>query len=223
MVRVRWLGHAFFEFDFGRSVVLVDPFVTGNPKCPESIENITRADVVCVTHDHHDHLGDAVEICKRTKAAFVGIYELGVYAERQGVGEVVGMNIGGTVRVRDIEVTMTRALHSCERGSPAGFVLGNDEIKIYHAGDTGLFSDMKLIGELYSPSVACLPIGSYYTMGPVEAAVATELLKPRTVIPMHYGTFPVLEPSPQRFAEELRRRGMADRLLVLEPGEAREL
>jgi len=223
MVRVRWFGHAAFEFELEGRVVLVDPFITGNPRCPVTVEDIARADIVCVTHDHHDHLGDAIEICKRTGAAFVGIYELGVYAESQGVREAVGMNVGGTARVRDVEVTMTKAFHSSERGSPVGFVFGIEDFKVYHAGDTGLFGDMRLIGELYRPAVACLPIGGYYTMGPVEAAVATELIKPRVVIPMHYGTFPVLEPSVERFAAELRKRGLGDKLVVLKPGEFKEL
>ncbi len=223
MVRVRWFGHAAFEFDFDGKVVLIDPFLTGNPRAPIRADDITKADVVCVTHDHHDHLGDAIEICKRTGAAFVGIYEVGVFAESQGVKEAVGMNIGGTVNIRGIDVTMVQAFHSAERGFPAGFVVGLPDFKIYHAGDTGLFRDMKLIGDLYRPAVACLPIGGYYTMGPVEAAMAAELINPRKVIPMHYKTFPVLEPSADRFVEEMRKKGLENRVLVLEPGETREL
>jgi L-ascorbate metabolism protein UlaG (beta-lactamase superfamily) len=165
-------------------------------------------------------LGDSIDICKRTGAVFVGIYELGVYAEAEGVKEVVAMNIGGTTRVKGIDITMVPAIHSSTRGSPTGFVIRAGGASIYHAGDTALFSDMRTIGKLYEPDVACLPTGGYYVMGPREAAEAAELIASRAVIPTHYMTFPVLEQSADRFVEIMRKKGLGKRVVVLRPGES---
>jgi len=222
MVTVRWLGHAGFEFDFNGKKLLVDPFITGNPKCPIKVTDIREADVVCVTHDHQDHFGDAIEICMKTGATFVGVFELGTYAESSGVKNVVSMNIGATVEVGDLEISMVPAFHSSTRGPPVGFVFGRRDFKVYHAGDTGLFSDMRLIGKLYKPKIVCLPIGGYYTMGPREAAEAAQMISAEVVIPMHYGTFPVLQQSAEEFLKTMREKGMEKQVSIMTPGESRD-
>jgi L-ascorbate metabolism protein UlaG (beta-lactamase superfamily) len=139
---IRWLGHSAFEIQLMNRIVLIDPWLNGNPKAPMSASDIKRADIVCVTHDHSDHLGDAFDICKRTGATFVGVHELSVYAQEKDGEQTVGINIGGTVDVKGIAISMVRAFHSCTRGAPAGFVLKGEGKAIYHAGDTGLFGDM---------------------------------------------------------------------------------
>ena len=223
MGTIRWLGHSAFEIQLMNRIVLIDPWLNGNPKAPMSASDIRRADVVCVTHDHSDHLGDAFDICKRTGATFVGVHELSVYAQEKGVEETVGINIGGTVDLTGIAISMVRAFHSCTRGAPAGFVLKGEGKAIYHAGDTGLFGDMQLIGEIHRPDVALIPIGGYYTMGDREAAEAVKLIKPAVVIPMHYRTFPVLASSANSFTKIVRERIPEVKVVVLEPGEAYQL
>ncbi|RLI30317.1 MAG: metal-dependent hydrolase [Candidatus Hecatellales archaeon] len=220
MARVRWLGHACFEIQLGQTVILVDPWLEGNPQAPLKPSDLSKVDLVCVTHDHGDHLGDAFEICKRTGASFLATYELGVQAEQQGVSNVLGINIGGTVKVKDVEVTMVHAFHTAGRGAPTGFILKGEGKTVYHAGDTGLFGDMKLIGDLYQPYLALIPIGGYYTMGPREAVEAVKLLKPKVVIPMHYGSLPVLEPSAEKFVDLASREKLPAEIVVLKPGES---
>ncbi|MCS7131382.1 MAG: metal-dependent hydrolase [Hadesarchaea archaeon] len=219
---IKWLGHSAFEISIDNKIMLIDPFLTGNPKATIKASEIQRVDIVCVTHDHHDHLGDSIELCRRLKATFVGIYELGVYAQREGIDDVVAMNIGATVQVKGFKISMVPAFHSANRGAPVGFVVESGGIKIYHAGDTALFGDMQMIGRIYSPDVALLPIGGYYTMGPVEAVEAARFISPKVVIPMHYLTFPVLEQSAERFVRLLEDRVPHVRAVVLKPGEIYE-
>jgi len=221
--RIKWLGHSAFEIQLMNISVLIDPWLDGNPTAPVRASEIKKADIVCVTHDHSDHLGDAFDICKRTGATLVSVHELSVYAQDNGVEETVGINIGGTVDVKGIETSMVQALHSCTRGAPAGFVLKGEGKTIYHAGDTGLFGDMRLIGEIHRPDVALIPIGGYYTMGGSEAAEAVRLIKPSVVIPMHYQTFPVLAPSAKGFTKIVRETLPEVRVVVLKPGEAYQL
>ena len=223
MGRIRWLGHSAFEIELANKILLIDPWLTGNPLATMNASDIKKADVVCVTHDHGDHLGDAIEICKRTGATFVGIYELGVFAEENGVKDVVGINIGGTVDVKGVRITMVQAFHSSTRGAPTGFVIKAEGKTIYHTGDTGLFGDMRLIGEIYSPDVALIPIGDYYTMGPREAAEAMKLIKPAVVIPMHYQTLPVLSPSAEDFIKFVEEKAPEVKVVALKPGEAYQL
>ena len=220
MVEIKWLGHAAFEMKMADKILLIDPWLEGNPKACKKVEDLKKVDIVCVTHDHGDHLGDAVKICKQTGATFVGIYELSVYAEEQGVKDVVGINIGGTAEVKGVKITMIQAFHSASRGAPVGFIINADGKAIYHTGDTSLFGDMRLIGEIYRPHVALIPIGGYYTMGPVEAAMAVELIKPNVVIPMHYQTFPVLAPSAEEFRKAVKERTPSVMVVVLKPGES---
>jgi len=215
-----WLGHSGFEIELANRILFIDPWLTGNPLAAMRASDIKKADIVCVTHDHGDHLGDAVKICKKTGATFVGIHELGVFAEENRVKEVVGINIGGTVDVKGVSISMVQAFHSSSRGAPTGFVIKAEGKTIYHAGDTGLFGDMRLIGEIHRPDVALIPIGGYYTMGPREAAEAVKLIKPAVVIPMHYQTFPVLEPSAESFIKIVKEKTPEVRVVALKPGEA---
>jgi L-ascorbate metabolism protein UlaG (beta-lactamase superfamily) len=220
MGSLRWLSHAAFEISSEGRVILIDPFLNENPLAPLKASDVSKADIVCVTHDHHDHLGDAIEICKKTGATFVGIAELSQYAQSTGVKNVVGMNIGGTAEIKGTKITMVPAFHSAGRGAPAGFVIAVGRSRIYHAGDTSLFHDMRTIGELYRPKIACLPVGGHYTMGPLEAAEAVRLIMPEVVIPMHYGTFPVLAPSADEFVSMLKEKGFGGKVVVLKPGES---
>ncbi len=228
MVKITWLGHAAFLIE-GSKTVLIDPFITGNPASPVKPQDL-KPDVIAVTHGHGDHVGDTVEIAKANNCPVVCIHELSRILADAGA-ESVGMNIGGTAVVNDVAFTMTPALHSADveaggkiisAGCAAGFVVGLDGVKIYHAGDTGVFYDMKLIGELYEPDVALLPVGDWYTMGPKEAAKAVELIKPKVVIPMHYGTFPVISGSPEEFSRLVEECCPEVKVVVLKPGESFE-
>jgi len=220
MVKVTFLGHAAFMIE-GSKVVLIDPFITGNPKSPlKGVEDIKRADVVIVTHDHGDHgFDDAVEICKKTGAYFVSQYELVV---KSGLDRVEPMSIGGFVNVggMGVEVAFTPAFHTAGLGDPAGVIVKIDGKTIYHAGDTGLFYDMKLIGELYRPDIAILPIGSRFTMDVLQAAKAVEFISPKYVIPMHYNTFDLIKADPKEFE---RLVGDKAKVIILNPGESFEI
>lgn len=221
---VRYYGHSFFEIHFTglddvEKVVLIDPWVE-NPLSPVKIEDFTgrRIDYILVTHDHGDHLGNAIELARATEAPIVGIYEIASYAEEQGV-RGIGGNIGGVLGIRDLEVVLTPANHSSRRGVPVGFVIRGRDLGVYHAGDTGLFSEMSLIHELYDPDIAMIPIGGHFTMGIREAVKAVELLKPRIVIPMHYDTFPVIRADPYEFKKLVEER-VDVKVIVLKPGES---
>lgn len=211
-IKLTWLGHATFRIQTpAGKTILVDPWVMGNPMCPESEKNIKKVDVMLCTHGHFDHIGDAVEIAKKHSPTVVGIPELVGWLEKKGVKNTAMMNKGGTQSVGDIRVTMVHADHSCGitdgdqtvyGGEACGYVIQFDNgVKIYHAGDTNVFGDMKIIHDLYNPEIAMLPIGDHFTMSPREAAYGVGLLKPKTVIPMHFGTFPVLTGRPSELAK----------------------
>jgi len=222
-VALTWLGHASFRFDTpGGKRVYVDPFLD-NPKCPDSEKDPERIDILALTHGHSDHVGSSVDLINRFKPTVVGILELVGWLGAQGaeVGEMPGTNKGGTRDVDGLKFTMTDAKHSSSGpngeylGEPAGFVVeAENGTKLYFAGDTCVFGDMQLIGRIYQPDVAILPIGDHFTMGPREAAVALELLGVSRCIPCHYGTFPLLTGTP----DELRRLTDVE-LAVIEPGE----
>jgi len=222
MAKITWFGHAAFQIELAGKTVLVDPWLDGNPTSPIKASEIGKADIVYVTHDHGDHLGDAIAICKRTGAAFVSTFELGNYASENGVKNVVGLNIGGCVEVKGLKLHMVQAFHTSSKGAPTGVVVEGEGKTVYHAGDTGLFMDMKLIGQLYKPDLALLPIGGYYTMGALEAAEAVKLLKPKAVIPMHYKTFPVLAQSADEFVEKVKKKALKVKVVVLNPGQSYE-
>ena len=221
-IKLTWLGHATFRVETpGGKIILIDPWVMGNPMCPEKEKSVKKVDVMLCTHGHFDHIGDAVEICKKHHPKVVGIPELCGWLEKKGVKRTAEMNKGGTQTVDDIKVTMVHADHSCGikdgdelvyGGEACGYVVEfANGVKIYHAGDTNVFGDMQIIRELYAPDIAMIPIGDHYTMGPREAAYACKLLKPKMVIPMHFGTFPVLTGRPsqlQKLAPDVEVREM---------------
>jgi L-ascorbate metabolism protein UlaG (beta-lactamase superfamily) len=224
-VKIRWLGHSGFSIRDGKTA-LIDPWLEGNPKAPGGVDTAPKADLLLLTHDHFDHAGDAVALARKTGALVVGIFELAGDLKAKGVPESqllhggIGMNVGGTVSVLGFEITMTEARHSCTLGSPVGYVLKTPSgVTIYHSGDTGIFAGMSLIGELHPIDVAILPIGSVFTMDHRQAAKACALLRAKVVIPMHYMTFPILEPTADRFVAELKRVSPGTRPIVLAPGE----
>jgi L-ascorbate metabolism protein UlaG (beta-lactamase superfamily) len=187
------------------------------------ISEITQADVVYVTHDHGDHLGDAFEICKRTGATFVATFELAADAEENDVKNVVGLNIGGSVEIGGVKFYVTQAFHTAGKGAPTGVIIEAEGKTIYHAGDTALFGDMGLLGELYRLDLAMVPIGGYYTMGAREAVEAVKMLKPKVAIPMHYKTFPVLAQSPDDFVKLIKEKTPEVKVVVLNLGESYQL
>jgi len=226
-MKITWLGHAAFLVE-GKNRILIDPFITGNPTAPCKAEEI-QCDIICVTHGHGDHLGDAIPIAKKNHVPIVAIHEIARYVEKQGV-EGIGLNMGGSVKHNDTKFTMVQAWHSSgidasgfgfSGGDPAGFVI-RDEKTIYHAGDTCLFSDMKLIGELYKPEIAMLPIGDRFTMGPDHAAKAAAWIKPEIVIPMHYNTFPLVKQNPYEF-KSLVETICDSEVMICEPGKTLEV
>ncbi|WP_406661273.1 metal-dependent hydrolase [Methanolobus sp. ZRKC3] len=219
-VRLTWLGHSCFEI-FSGKVILIDPFIDENPVATVSASELDP-DIIAVTHGHSDHLGDTVEIAKRTGCTVVCIHEVSQYLKSKGI-QTIGMNIGGTVKVDDISFTMTDARHSSsidesewsfDGGRAAGFVITINDISIYHAGDTGLFRDMELISELYKPDVAIVPIGGRYTMDVRDAAVAVRMLQPKLAIPMHYNTFEQIEQDPIIFRDLVKTMSNADVLIM---------
>lgn len=208
--------------------MLIDPFFTGNSTAVVSPDKVD-CDIICVTHGHGDHLGDAVQIARRTGAVVASILEMSNYLERTGV-KAVGFNLGGTVKIRNTSITMVPAFHSSSIGAPglefsaamaAGMVIDSGKT-VYHAGDTCVFGDMKLIGEMYKPQVALLPIGGFFTMDPEQAAMAVKLIKPKIAIPMHYNTWPPIVQDPKEFAK-LVQKSSKTKVVVLKPGECLEV
>jgi len=215
-MKLRYLGHSAVRIE-GRKTVLIDPFLKDNPMATEKPKDITQADVIVVTHDHADHLGDAFAIAKKTGAVIVSQHEIAVAAQAKGL-VAEGMNIGGPVTANGVRIWLTPAFHTSASGAPTGCVVEMPNGKrIYHAGDTGLFSDMALIGELLKPDAACLPIGGRYTMDAAQAARAVDFLKAPVVIPIHYNTWPPIEADPQEFK---RLVGNKAQVVILNPGEA---
>lgn len=223
MIQITWLGHAAFEIQFETGEVLVlDPWITGNPAYPAGYE-IKRADAIAVSHGHFDHVADLVQLAKKFDSKVVGIFEITSWAGSKGVKNTVGMNKGGTVDLGFVKLTMTHALHSSSiqdgdytlyGGEAAGYILTfKDGRRAYFAGDTAIFSDMKLYGEIYHPEMAFLPVGDHFTMGPEEAAHAGRMLGVKEIIPMHYGTFPLLTGHPEELEKKLAGSGIRVRTL----------
>jgi L-ascorbate metabolism protein UlaG (beta-lactamase superfamily) len=220
-----WLGHASFRLDTpGGKRIYVDPFLTDNPKCPDGEKEPERIDVIALTHGHSDHVGDAVALSKKhSPEAVVAMIELKRWLGEQGakLDDLSGSNKGGTVEAAGCKFTLVNALHSSSSdegdylGEAAGIVIEVEGgKKVYFAGDTCVFGDMQLIGRIYSPDVAVLPIGDHFTMGPKEAAVALELLGTKRCLPCHYGTWPMLTGTP----EELRELASGVEIEAIEPG-----
>jgi L-ascorbate metabolism protein UlaG (beta-lactamase superfamily) len=226
-MKITMLGHSAFLLE-GKDRVLVDPFLTGNPMASTSADEVD-CDIICVTHGHSDHLGDAVDIARRTGAVIASIIELSNWLEKTGV-KSVGFNMGGTAVIKNTKVTMVPAFHSSSIGAPGlefsaamavGMVIDSGKV-VYHAGDTCVFGDMRLIRELYKPDVALLPIGGFFTMDPKQAAMATALISPKIAIPMHYGTWPLIEQDPKEF-ERLAKKSSKAKIVILKPGESLEV
>ena len=225
-IRLTWLGHSTFRIETPEGKTFyIDPWIAGNPMCPDSEKNVKKADALICTHGHFDHIADAVDVAKKHGSTVVGIFELCLWMEKKGVKAIAPMNKGGTQTVADVKVTMVHAVHSCGiqdgdqivyGGEACGYVLEfSNGVKIYHAGDTAAFSDMAIIRELYAPKIAMLPIGDHFVMSPREAAHACKLLKPETVIPMHFGTFPILTGRPS----ELQQLAPEVRVVEFKPGQ----
>lgn len=225
-VSVKWYGHSNFQIFCDGLSVLVDPFFTHNPSCPVTWSAAGKPDVVLVTHDHGDHVGDAVEICKTTNATCCCVVGTGERLVKAGLPEAclpagMGFGIGGGIEVKGIRITMTQAFHSSDSGVPVGFVVTMpDGFTFYHAGDTGIFSSMELIGSLYPLDLALLPVGGFFTMDGLQAAHAARLLRPKAAIPMHWGTFPVLAPDPSSFESHLAAVAPGVRFVGMKPGDA---
>lgn len=218
-MRLTWIGHSCFLLDGSRKVLL-DPFLPEGGSLP-------KMDIVALTHGHDDHTNEIFHL----RGKIVAINETAKILKRHGLNDVVGMNIGGTITVEGVTLTMTPAVHSgglelegeiLYGGGAAGYVIGMDGLHIYHAGDTALFSDMQLIGELYRPDVALLPIGGYFTMGTNEAMIAARFVGAPLVIPMHYSTWPKIKQDPVAFKNAIERTTDL-RVIVLETGESIEL
>jgi L-ascorbate metabolism protein UlaG (beta-lactamase superfamily) len=225
---ITWLGHAAFVITTpGGKRIVTDPWLEGNPMCPPDRKRIDKADLILLSHGHSDHSGDIVAVSRATNAPILVVHELSLWLQLKGLQNVQGMGIGGTVSVAGLEVTMTPAVHTSSvmegddiiyLGEPAGFVVRMENGQaFYFAGDTALFGDMRLIAEMHKPDIAFLPIGDHYTMGPDAAARACRLLGVRQVVPMHYGTFPILTGTPERLKHLVEPHGVD--VLVLKPGE----
>lgn len=231
-VEITWLGHSAFRIRSANQIFYLDPFLTSNPLCPENEKNPQKADFILLTHGHSDHTGDVVALAQRSAAKVLCVFELGRWLTQQGIpeGRIVLGNKGGTADLGGAMVTMVHADHSSSiegpdgrslyLGEAAGFVIQFPQgLRAYFAGDTAVFGDMRLIGEIYRPQVAFLPIGDSFTMGPLEAAHACRLLGVANVVPCHFGTWPILTGTPAELRRYLQEAGTPCEVLELKPGQ----
>lgn len=224
MIRLIYLGHSCFILTNGQETLILDPYINGNPGVGDLTPESIQADYVLVSHAHADHLGDAVDICTRNDAVLISTYEVGNLCRSQGVTRFHTGHVGGRGNFPFGYLRFTPALHGAgvAGGLACGFYLNYHRVGIYFAGDTALFSDMALLGKLEKIDYALLPIGDNYTMGPADAALAVEMLKPKVVVPMHYNTFELIRQDPHLFKAAVEERGLAA-VEVLEPGQHLEL
>jgi L-ascorbate metabolism protein UlaG (beta-lactamase superfamily) len=222
-----YAGHSAVFLTNSTYTIAIDPWLSANPLCPEELKEPARIDLIIATHGHGDHADEVPSLAKRYGAKVLANYELGVLFKSMGVpeGSVIPANKGGTIVVNGLAITLTQAFHSSSfvtadgpqyAGEPCGVVVRSQRESIYHAGDTVVFSDMKYIKELYSPSVALFPIGDCFTMGPREAALAADLINADISIPIHYGTFPLLTGKPEQFEAACREKGL--QAMTIKPG-----
>ena len=222
-VKLTWLGHACWKIENTKSTLLIDPFLSGNPVAPITAEQV-KPDFILVSHGHGDHLGDTVNIAKRTGATVLSNFEIANYCESQGC-KAHPLHIGGSREFPFGRLKLTIAHHGSSfpdgryAGNPAGFLITLGKIKIYDAGDTGLFYDMKLIGE-DGIDVAMLPIGDNFTMGPEDAVRAAKLIKPKVLLPMHYNTFELIAQDSKSFASQMKKALPRTKVVLLKPGES---
>jgi L-ascorbate metabolism protein UlaG (beta-lactamase superfamily) len=229
--RITYLGHATFRLTTaGGEQIIIDPFLQDNPQTPEDMKQVGELDTILITHGHFDHFSDVLPLAGQTGATTVSNFEIFAYLQSQGVENAMPIQKGGTAQVGGIRVTATHAFHSSSiqlddgssiyAGEPLGYVIEFESgFKLYHAGDTAVFGDMRLIGELYHPELALLPIGNQVVMSPFEAAHAARLLGVRHVVPIHYGTFPFLPGTPEEFKEHASRIAPDANVHVMQPGD----
>jgi L-ascorbate metabolism protein UlaG (beta-lactamase superfamily) len=226
---VTWLGHATVHIATAKGTsILIDPFIEQNPKFPKDYKLPDKIDLILATHGHGDHVADLIPVATKHSATVVGMVELMGWAQSKGVKKTVGMNLGGSWRQEDVTISLVEAKHSSGvddgdqtvyAGEPTGFVITVENGPVlYHAGDTCAFLDMQLIRDLYQPQFAMLPIGDHYTMGPKGAAMAAKYLGVASVLPIHYGTFPVLTGTPEELAKLLGGSGIT--VTAIAPGES---
>jgi L-ascorbate metabolism protein UlaG (beta-lactamase superfamily) len=225
--KIKWISHAAFQITSGKGkVIYIDPWLD-NPLSNSKLDDVQEATLVLVTHDHFDHVGQAAEIVKKTGGLLVANVETArrLKSETQIPDDKVcyfgyGMNIGGSLVYEGVTLIMTQAFHSTATGAPCGYIIRlEDGTTLYHAGDTGIFDSMKTFAELYKIDIALLPIGSVFTMDPLQAARATKMIAPKKVIPMHYKTFPILVQDPKEFMDLVKKEAPKTEVVALKPGE----
>ena len=228
-VKITWLGHATTLIEYDGKRILIDPWLGGNPAVPDDWKHLDRLDLMLITHGHFDHMGDAVPVAKQTNPDVIAIFEIAQYLMSKGIEKVTDVNKGGTVTWNDIQITLVDAVHSSGitdgdhivyGGTAGGYVLRfPNAFTVYHTGDTDLFEGFRIIGHQYRPDVALLPIGGHYTMDPHQAAEAIRMLGVMAVIPIHYGTFPILTGTPAQLEQEASDV-TALKVVALKPGQS---
>lgn len=225
-MEITWFGHANFRLKTGDATVLIDPFFVGNPSSPTTYQEIDSCDLILVTHDHNDHVGQTLELAIKHDAEVIAIFDTIQSLISQGLPEHLGvpMNIGGTVKRLGISVKMVQAMHSTVTGSAAGFILTMpDGTCVYNSGDTGLFGDMELFGVFHDIDIAMLPIGGRFTMDAQQAAYACKLLKCKKLIPQHWGTWAILGQNTDAMAEQLALLSPETEMVEVEIGKPTEI